>query len=313
MNVELKKNKAAIISRQGLGDGLIMMIAAFNLKLKGFEVTFYHRLFQELKDFFPGYKFKEQPDGLSELSEFDIIIVEHYFSDIINQLISQRDKIKAAFQVIYPSFKKKYFPALHTFDYICDKNKSMNENIQKAVSIILGLPSGLKTNGITVPSILSYRKYSKRIVLHPTSNEKDKNWKKDKFVKIYHLLKKEGFFPIFSLAPHEAEDWKGENLSFITFKDFHELASFIYESGYLIGNDSGPAHLSSNLNIPTIVIASNPHKMKLWKPDFKKVSLITAPLLIPNIKHFRLRNKYWSYFISTQRVMKEFKIFAAST
>lgn len=303
-----QKNKAAIISRQGLGDGLIMMIASFNLKLEGYEVTFFHRLFHELNDFFPGFLFKDIPTDLDELSDFDLIIVEHYYCSIVNDLISQRDKMKGKVHVIYPSFKKKYFSDLHMLDFICDKKRSMNKNIQKVCSLILGRSSISKSNGITIPPNLSYRKYFNRIVIHPTSNKKDKNWKKDKFIKIYNLLKKEGFFPIFSLAPHEVEDWKGENLSFITFNDFRGLACYIYESGYLIGNDSGPAHLSSNLNIPTIVIGSNPHQMRLWRPDFREVSVITAPLLIPNIKYFRLRNKYWSYFISTGKVLRTFKV-----
>ena len=302
-----KKNRAAVISRQGLGDGLMMMIASYHLKLSEYEVTFYHRLFHELKDFFSGYTFKDLPLEISEFSGFDLIIIEHYECDLIKELIRQRDKMKGKVHVIYPSFNEKYFSSPHLSDFLCKKNVSMNSNIQLATAKILGSSNVSKINGISIPPDLSHRKYIKRVVLHPTSNDDKKNWAKRKFIKTFNLLKEEGFSPIFSLAPHEVKYFDQENISFISFKTFHELACFIYESGYLIGNDSGPAHLSSNLNIPTIVIASNPNLMKLWKPDFHKTNVITAPSFIPNIKLLRLRNRCWPYFITTNMLFKQFK------
>ena len=303
-----KINSAAVFSRQGLGDGLMMMIASYHLKLAGYNVTFYHRLFHELKTFFSGYIFKDIPKDISEIKSFDLIIIEHYANDLLNEIIKERDDFSGKVYVFYPSFKRKYFFLLHSSDFLFDKKKSMNTNIQWALSKILNSNSITKINGVNIPKNLIHRKYKERVVLHPTSSDIKKNWEKQKFIKLFNLLKSIGLSPIFSLAPHEVHEWEKEKVSFITFKNFDGLASYIYESGYFIGNDSGPAHLSSNLNIPSIVIASNPNQMKLWRPDFNKTKVITAPSFIPNIKNFRLRDRYWSCFISVKKVFKEFKI-----
>lgn len=308
MLLEQKEKKAAIISRQGLGDGLIMMILSHALVKKGYHVVFYHRLFHELKSFFPSCDFRSIPplDEIAQFDIYDLVIIEDYKHETIKELIRNRDEKSYKLHVIYPSFKEKKQGSLHRNDFVCNKKKSMNYNISWISSKILKDHFPSRYNGIIFPTHLTHRKHNKQIILHPTSTDKNKNWKSSKFIRLYQELKKSGYSPVLSIAPHESSEWKKSGLEIVTFSNFHDLACYIFESGYLIGNDSGPAHLASNLNIPTIVLASNRKMMNLWKPDFYMSKVITPSSLIFNPKFFRFRNKYWSLFISIKKVLKEF-------
>lgn len=293
--------KIAVISRQGLGDGLLMMICARHLKNIG-KVTFFHRLFHELSNFFPGYEFKELSND-EDFTSYDLILLEHYKSPLVQKILDNRKNLNL--HVIYPTYKKER-ELLSKNDFVCESKKSMAQNLMRALEKILKKTNISKTNGLVIPKGLSFQKFEKRVILHPVSTDKLKNWRKNRFIKLYYKLQKRGFDPWICLASHEKKTWEKENLNIFSAQNFHELAAFIYESLCLIGNDSGPAHLASNLNIPFIVIASSARTMRLWKPDFYEGRLITASKLIPNCFFCRLRNRYWSYFISVSKVLKSF-------
>jgi ADP-heptose:LPS heptosyltransferase len=303
--------KAAVISREGLGDGLLMMIVAHYLKNFGYNVTFFHKRFQELNKFFKGFEFLKISDKniFKTFEKFDLIVIEHYSSEIIKKLMVRRENFKR-FYVIYPTCKKKLQRELNFQDFFCDRKKTMAENLISFLEKILNSSKNLKkTNGIFFPHFLRHRFFKKRIIIAPTSNDPKKNWRKKRFLKLYKILKSKNFDPIISLGPHEKDLFENENVKTITFKDFEKFASFVFESFFLIGNDSGPAHLASSLNIPSIVIASSKRAMRLWKPDFFESKLILPPFFLPNPKGLRIKDKYFGYFISTKRVIKNFNYY----
>ena len=85
-----------------------------------------------------------------------------------------------------------------------------------------------------------------------------------------------------------------------------ELAAFLYESGYLIGNDSGLGHLASALGIPTLTFCRRKTWANMWAPSFHKNIVLTPYSWIPNISGFRLRDKQWKRFISVGRAIRAF-------
>lgn len=294
--------RAAIISRNGLGDGLIMMICGYHLKKAGYKTTFIHNYFHHLNNFFPDFIFKrlDHFKTIKSLLLFDIIIIEHYKNPFLEKLIKERERFKNLF-VIYPSYTGPIFKD----DIICHRKKSMAENIKDATKVILKRDDVTKNIGISLPDNLKYKKFERRVAIHPTSTNKKKNWRKKRFLSLYKNIKNLGFDPVFVIASHE-RFYPFEKIKTISFKSYGDLASFLFESAFFIGNDSGPAHLASSLNIPSIVIASNRRVMKRWKPDFFPSCLIT-PNFIPNPKWLRLKDSYWQFFVSTKRVIKKFK------
>ncbi len=86
-------------------------------------------------------------------------------------------------------------------------------------------------------------------------------------------LKQEGYDPVFTVSPSEAPEWGSSPL----FPTLGDLASFLYESGAFLGNDSGTAHLASLLEIPHLIIAGNGLQMPLWRTGWLPGHTIAPP------------------------------------
>jgi ADP-heptose:LPS heptosyltransferase len=145
------------------------------------------------------------------------------------------------------------------------------------------------------------------VAIHPTSADSRKNWDRSKFEKLAAALEQEGYEPHFILSPKERPLWLDSMVNTPLFPTLSELAAFLYESGYAIGNDSMVGHLSSNLLLPTLIIADSPVRMRLWRPGWHAGAVITPPTWIPNWKFLRLRRNHWRRWISVNQVATAFK------
>ena len=186
----------------------------------------------------------------------------------------------------------------------------MVENLKNFSKNILKLKKTTISNSIKPINNLIFKKNLNTIAIHPSSGNINKNWDTNSFLKLAKDLKKINFNPIFIVSPKEKKDflWIEENgFEIKTFITLSDLASFVYEVGYVIGNDSGIGHLASNLQIPTISIFRNLKTAKLWRPGWKNNEIVYPNNLIPNFSIFRLRDKYWKKFISIQKIIKKIK------
>jgi heptosyltransferase III len=293
--------KAAVIPSKGIGDALLMMIASHQLLKEGFSVTTFHPSLNELKEWFPRHRFA--PFSFEALHSCDLIIVENDNSSRIQQL---RDRFPTQLGIFYPTYFPRRHPVLTPLDRAFDPKKTMVENIAVSIASLLKItPSG--DNGLIVPSLLAHRIHAKRVILHPSSSVEDKNWPKKRFLLLANKLKKKGFHPVFALSPKEKVNWQADQEEIPDLLSLDSLARLIYESGFVIGNDSLIGHLASNLNIPTLIIANDPHRMNLWRPGWKHGEVMTPASWIPNLKFFRLRQQYWKQFISTRQVLLTFE------
>lgn len=306
--------KAALISKYTIGDGLLSMIIAYHLYECGFDVTIYNTLIHQLKDWFFNCTYKNIPsDELleNELNDYDIVIVIEHKSSYYKKLKTLKDNItfpKTYF--IYPTLKKSKHKFLKDNDIVFNSKKSMTSNMAYAVGKILNITDMTKDNGINPPNHLIKHKYDKRILIHPTSNTESKNWKKSKYIKLSKLLQKKGYDVVLGMSSHEYEKYKdieNHKINIKTFSNLNELASYVYESKMVIGNDSGFVHLASNLQIPSITIAGNLRIMNLWRADWLSTKLIVAPKFLPNFKGFRIKDKFWQNFIPIRKVLKTFE------
>ncbi|MGE5195943.1 MAG: glycosyltransferase family 9 protein, partial [Anaerolineae bacterium] len=187
-------------------------------------------------------------------------------------------------------------------------------NIAISIAKLLNHPTPSKDNGLHLPSHLSslliHRREKQRVLIHATSSCPSKNWPLKKYIKLSKLLHEKGFNPVFSLHIDEKDvmkDVQKEGLDAICFGLLDELAAYIFESGYLIGNDSLQAHLASNLKIPTLVIGDQKDRLRLWRPGWLMGHVMTPPRWIPNCKPWRLRKRHWQYFISVNTVLRHFE------
>ena len=294
--------KAAVICSKGMGDGLMMMVASHRLKLEGYNVTTFQDSLGELEGWFPDHHFAKR-STIDSLEAFDLIVLQNDNTPFSFNLIDKyRDKI----HIFYASYEEGKHRALNPEDRIFDRALPLVTNIAQSTASILGKIDPILENGIAVPKELSYRKHQKRIVIHPTSTTPKRTWSREKFLGVAEKLEKEGYDIAFSLSPDEKEKWRGIPFAIPEFPDLSALASYLYESYFLIGNESGTGHLASNLGIPTLIVANCPKQMALWRPGFLLGKVITPSTYIPNTKLLRLRENKWQTFISPRRVIKTF-------
>ncbi len=297
--------KAAVVCSKGMGDGLMMMVASHRLKLEGYDVTTFQDSLGDLQEWFPGHHFSKR-STIKNLDDFDLILLQNDNTPFSFNLI---DRYREIIHVFYASYEEgKHHPRTSN-DRVFNRSHPMVINIAEGIASLLKKKEPILENGITPPKSLSYRKDKKRVVIHPTSTTPKRTWDGKKFITVAKKLQQDGYHPLFSVSPSEREEWKRllqNRFPLPEFPSLSELAACLYESYFLIGNESGTGHLASNLGIPTLIVAACPKQMALWRPGFLLGKVVTPPPYIPNFKGLRLREK-WQKFIPPYRVVKAFQ------
>ena len=305
--------KAGVICSQGIGDVLLMMIASHYLFSRGYQVTTFHSASFTMRSWFPHYEFKLR----SSLTNYETMLRPY------NLIILQNDNTSLAFDLIdlykqgkinnlsvfYASYCPNKHRSLTSWDRIFNLSYPMTDNIAQAIASILQTTQTSKNNGLVIPPSLITHRYPKRVLIHPTTTSKDKTWPHTKFLQVAAQLKKRGFEVVFCMSPNERNNWfplVGHDFKLPLFPTLADLAAYLYESGYLIGNDSSLGHLASNLHIPTLIIGNCYKRLSLWRPGWFQGKIITPSSWIPNVKGWRLRTKKWHHFISSRQVMSAF-------
>ncbi|OGN60636.1 MAG: hypothetical protein A3F40_00065 [Chlamydiae bacterium RIFCSPHIGHO2_12_FULL_27_8] len=301
--------KIALFPNISFGDSLLFMIIAQNFKKAGYEIFVYHDNFINLKSLFPNFHFKKVIEA-ENLEKFEKIFFQNDDKErTINFKNFREKKSLDNISILYFRYVESKHGILHKNDLV------LNDKISCVDSILELLKKNFEDlhitsdTGIILDNRLIHKKHSKRIILHPTSSDKNKNWDKKKYIKLAKILQMHGFDPVITVSKEERNEFLDvldHGIDLPLFLDIKEFINFLYESSFLIGNDSFAPHLASLLNIQTIVIASSKKLLKLWRPGWLKPILIFPPSYIPNIKHFRIRERYFSKFIKTKKVYKKF-------
>lgn len=307
--------KAAVFCANGLGCGVNCLVLSNNLQLNGFEVHTFQNLLGSLQAWFPQLPIYSYPtlDELPKiLQSYDwYYVVWNEKDEFIRRLVAEgKRRFPERMKILYLDPSPKILQASYYADCGTDPFDSIAKNMIAVCEKILHLPKITKSNGFIAPLGLHYRKYPNRVLIHPTGYCSNHNWEREKFVKLALHLKKEGFIPVIIPAAEELDSWKAlsaTGLEIAYFESLDELAKFTYESGYHIGNESGFGHLSSSLGIQTMMFFRKKKVAKMWAPSFVNGVVLTPSSLIPNIRGFRLRDRYWSKFISVDAALRGFE------
>lgn len=303
-------SRAGVFCHNGLGDGVNCLLLSNNLHLNGWKVDTYQNLIGSMQNWFPQLSVQSYP-GIEELprilNAYDWFFVVHNDTfPFVQQLIQEGkrrfpDRLKVIY--LYPS--KNIVNEPYYSDCLTDPALSIAENMRLFCERILHLPKISRSNGfIPLTGIIS-RKYPKRIAIHPTSARETRNWPKEKFLQFAKDLKEEGFELVF--IPGTKEGWEDLGFEIALFPSLDLLARYLYESGFLIGNDSGLGHLASALGVPTLTFCRRKTWANMWAPSFHKGIVVTPSSWIPNIRGLRLRDRYWKKFISVGKARRAFE------
>jgi hypothetical protein len=300
------KKRCAVLSCLGLGDGLISLILSNNLHLNGWSVETFHPFLSSLQSWFPHLPIHAFPQK-EELESYDKIFIFYekssWMQEIIQHLLHKCPEKTCVLNPIatpncdYPFWENGKF----------DGNLPFADNLYLFCKEILKLEKTTESNGITPPQEEHYQKHPKQIVIHPTSSRPGKNWPQNKFLKLDQLLKSQGYAPLFILTQEEQKEWEDASINAPRFHSLTEIARIVYESGFMIGNDSGIGHLASCLGIPTLTICRNKLTANFWRPAWAPGKVLFPPAWIPNLKGLRLRDKHWKKWISVSKVLSSFR------
>ena len=282
----------AIVMSNAIGDTLILMVIVRNLLRNGIDVDVFGRPAYALRRWFPDVAIKPLPDEADSnawLAPYEIVVQMH------------RDKPVANLADLHPRVYD-----LHEVSY-SDPPGGMAERFADFCRHELGLSDVGLTNGITPPSSLRHRQHLRRIAIHPEASTDDKRWPRRSFVKLAHRLRDRGYDVQFVIAPHERKHWSERDRGGIpapVFDSPHELACWLYESGWFIGNDSGVGHLASNLGIPTISLFRRRGVSERWRPAWGAVTVVLPWQWIPTAG---LKEKFWRETLTCARVLRVFQ------
>ncbi len=303
--------KAGVFCHNGLGDGINCLVLSNNLHLNGWHVDTYQNTIGSMQNWFPHLEVHPYPtiEELPQiLSAYEWYFVVHNDTDeFVKTLIHEgKRRFPEKLKVIY------FYPSKHIVnepyysDCLTDHKLSIGANLRQFCERILHLPKITKSNGFIPPTDLVHRRHPKRIIVHPTSARATRNWPKEKFVKLALHLEKEGYQPCFVPGIKEREAWEDIGFEISHFATLDLLARYIYESGYLIGNDSGLGHLASALGISTLTFCRRRALANMWAPSFHKGVVVTPSGWVPNIRGFRLRDRHWQKFVTVGMALRAF-------
>jgi ADP-heptose:LPS heptosyltransferase len=289
-----KENKIALIPGNRIGDDLIAMVLAYNIAKNGFDVTIFSSIIYGLKEIFPKYKIEKFPgikNAKKALSKYDILIYQH------------NDNMSKDSSFPYSQNQKKlilYGAPIYM------KTKNLVDVYVDVCEDILKLSKIKRSNGVIYPKSSMFRIYKNRVIIHPTSCDITRSWPRDKFLKVADWLIKKGYDPVFVVSPLEECDWNNiaTKYKLKVFDKLINLAHYIYESGYMIGNDSGVGHLASTLAIPTITLCMRPKIAKRWQPAFSPNIILLPCLPLPGPQ---LKLLLWTKLISCSRIFRAFR------
>lgn len=292
--------KIAVFSCAGLGDCLLTTILSHNLSKEGHEVVTFHPFMSQMQSWFPHLSIRPFPPQFEEFDRFFIFYEKsEWMLKVLDICLKQyRDKTTVLNPIAtpntdYPFWEEGRFDGSQTFA----------DNLVQFSRNVLGLKNAVKSNGILIPSGISPRRFLNRIVIHPTSSRPGKNWPREKFLKLSKKLAKKGYEPVFIVSPSEKIDWPEAPL----FSGLDEMARFVCESGYMIGNDSGIGHLASCLGVPTVSLFKNERTAHFWRPAFSVGEICLPQGWLPNLKGLRWRDKYWHWNLSVDQVFRAFE------
>lgn len=327
--------KIAIVARKGLGDGLINLLIAGNLRLNNYEVTLYHNFVSQLSAWLSQdiiVKLWPAPECCEkEFSQYDLVLADD--SSVLGKPYQKKEdypalsrkyvylgigKVESRLIWDHSSRLKEVLPQ-EKYERLRElascagtiKHQHGNRNYSQVENAVIFCREKLKLKNVTreiqlVPPAqldLKYKKHPNRVIIHPFSAYERKNWPLKKYIKLADKLKDDGLSPVFICSPAERQKLVSQlkdNYEVPTFPTVSELASYTYESGLFIGNDSGPAHLASALNIPAVTIMF--HKRNFyWRPDFSQ----PGALILPPVNIVAGPKSVWKWFVPVSRVYKE--------
>jgi len=328
MSAPLPKARIALVAFNSLGDGLIYLMMAENLRLNGFAVTYFGNIGYQLRNWLPQFEIRPYPTEEEmdlALTGFDLVIMSppQFLRDRMDPATTEAmrrkwllicQKAPTDWHFDLTETKRAMLPA-ETFTGLagllgCGGSiRDRKYTTESVVDITLeymrkrmGLTQLTRSVTLTPPPELQQRRHPRRVVVSPDSAwPQKKDWPPRAFLKLCRELQAQGDDPKIVVAPANHERWRkmpGNTFETPVFHDIGALAAYIYESGAVIANDSGNGHLSSFLGVPAVTIYRKRNPKFHWRPDWAPATVVCPRMTLPGF-----RGEIWKPFVGVRDVI----------
>ena len=328
MNAAPPKARIALVAFSSLGDGLIYLMMAENLRLNGFAVTYFGNIGYQMRAWLPQFEMRPYPapdEFDAALAGFDLVLMSppQFLRDRMDPatteamrrkwlLICQKTPDDWRFDLTESkrtTLPPDVFAALRD---LLDCGGSVRDRAYTTESVVditleymqkrMGMEQLTRSVALTPPAGLRFRRYRRRIIVSPDSAwPKKKDWPPRAFLKLCRELKNQGDDPKIVVAPKNHDHWQkmlGNGSETPVFHDIGELAAYIYESGAVIANDSGNGHLASFLGVPTVTIYRKRNPDFHWRPDWAPARVVCPRITLPGFN-----GEIWKPFVTVRDVI----------
>lgn len=321
--------EVAVVPALGLGDSLIYLLIALNLARGGYSVTLLSNHLVHLDAWLPDIRCIPFPcpDETHRLcDDYDLVITDCggivarmpqdaewlaerfvFLGTLRVDAAYVKDHHARCFQRL-GSEKAELLKPLSScagaLRVIGDDRVTMVEQAVAFCRSRLGLDQAEADIGFRLPEHLVARRYPLRVMIHPTSYNAKKNWPAEKYLSLARRLKARGYDPQFVLSPKERDEWAmlfEPEFTVPRLADTQKLAEYLYESGYVIGNDSGVGHLASALGVPVLTLFRKRRDGFCWRPGWGRNEVIRPLLSMGALK------MAWVFFLPVGRVERAFE------
>ena len=274
----------AVLSARALGDGILALVLARNLRAAGHGVTLHHDALVELAPWLPDVRLAPLPRGPA------------------------RAELLATAPALFlgdPDFEEGPAPtgqARVVFrKSLWERTQPYLRSLERACAAPFGLDTWSDDAGLLAPPMPQAPRATHRIALHPTSARPAKNWPPDRWVQLGARLRAEGWAPEVLLATDEVEAWRrkaGDVLPVAVPGRLDAVAAWLQGARACVATDSGIAHLASAVGTPTLTIFRKRSAARFWAPHWGRTAVVAAPWRLPGGRGHRL----WGRLLSARRV-----------
>ncbi len=328
MNPVNASARVAVVAYSSLGDGLIYLLIAENLRLNGYRVSYFGNVGHQLSAWLPQMDIHPYPaidEFDARLADFDLVVMSPP-QDLRARMNPERtDAMRRKWLLICQNA-----PADWRFNLAEAKRDHLAPEIYAAVEPLLdcggsiryrkfdresvvditldylrsrmGLARLERSVVVNPPAGLEHRRHHRRIVVSPDSaGPEKKDWSPSAFLKLCRRLRAQAWDPKIVVAPGNHPRWSslpGNDFDTPLFHDVGALAAYLFESGALIANDSGNGHLASFLGIPVVTIYRKKNPAFHWRPDWGPTRVVCPPITLPGP-----RGSIWKPFVTPGAVI----------
>lgn len=330
--------RVALVSYDSLGDGLIYLMMAENLRLNGFDVTYFGNCISPLAGWFPQLPIRPYPETgrmESELEEFDLVLcsppsfVRHRSTEAEMRRLAERYVIicvsrnfSGSWRVDHtqrietelPPQKSRRLRQLASCSGSIRHRKSSGQTVVQATLSFMQKDMGLERVTpdvqLDAPAGLVHRRYRDRVVLCPDSATPErKDWTPSRILHLAARLKARGLDPKIVAAPANIAQWQALSANVCespALPGIDALAAYLYESGAVVASDSGSGHLASFLRVPTVTIHRRMNRRFAWRPGWGP-GVVVSPIITLTVP----RAHIWRPFVPTAKIVEAVEAFCS--